>query len=394
MLIFAFILLLFSVPIYWTYDLINSLCTNSFNNNNKNSENIEGKFKKQNHILFKRKLKEFFIIVLFFICTLIFPISSTMVETGVPLQGYSYGGVITAYTPLSFNHMPTAFVIFILGIIAYYTLTSLNEKLAPLPYVLCCSTLIINIIFSFMIFTQIFMSSSVNESLDVTLLSYFSFCFLILSFMYIATLKRMMDKFRKEEESFNKEFSNPWFNKIYILFVKYNNKPILWIISFFPVLLIIQLILVIFGQQPDSFIKVFFDTSNYNYSKVIPPDPIIIPGDSHYLCTVSARGHEKIVKPLRAGIRSNKRILVNRQLLVANAFENILEQYTPKTHKAIRYIYDKYGYPLSKHINNKFSADLTYFIMKPLEWIFLVVLYSVDKNPENRINIQYSELRK
>lgn len=85
---------------------------------------------------------------------------------------------------------------------------------------------------------------------------------------------------------------------------------------------------------------------------------------------------------------------MNRQLLIANAFENILEQYTPKTHKIIRYFYDKYGYPLSKHINTKFSADLTYFLMKPLEWIFLIVLYSIDKNPENRIHIQYSELRK
>ncbi|KOA19706.1 hypothetical protein CLHOM_17950 [Clostridium homopropionicum DSM 5847] len=32
--------------------------------------------------------------------------------------------------------------------------------------------------------------------------------------------------------------------------------------------------------------------------------------------------------------------------------------------------------------------------MKPLEWFFLFILYIVDHNPENRINIQYSELRK
>ena len=109
---------------------------------------------------------------------------------------------------------------------------------------------------------------------------------------------------------------------------------------------------------------------------------------------MAARGHEKVVKPLRSGIRNGKRITVNRQLMVANAFENILEQYTPKLHKIIRYIYDEYGYPLSKHINSKFSADIVYYLMKPLEWSFLVVLYCVDDSPENRINIQYSELRK
>ena len=85
--------------------------------------------------------------------------------------------------------------------------------------------------------------------------------------------------------------------------------------------------------------------------------------------------------------------MVNRQLLIANAFENILEQYTPKLHKIIRNFYDKYGYPLSKHINTKLSADIVYILMKPLEWIFLFVLYTADKNPEDRINIQYSELR-
>jgi hypothetical protein len=32
-------------------------------------------------------------------------------------------------------------------------------------------------------------------------------------------------------------------------------------------------------------------------------------------------------------------------------------------------------------------------LMKPLEWFFLLVLYTVDAKPENRIHMQYSELR-
>ena len=57
-------------------------------------------------------------------------------------------------------------------------------------------------------------------------------------------------------------------------------------------------------------------------------------------------------------------------------------------------LHDQYGYPISRHINSKWSADVVYLVMKPLEWFFLVVLYTVDKNPENRIHVQYSELRK
>lgn len=370
-------LIFFTTPIYWFYKLIRCFC----NKNEVNGVSL--------------KIEYVFTVITFIICFSLFSFINSLVKTGLPLTKYEFDSTpLNIYTPLSFEHSLTLLVFFTLGVIAYYLLKSSKIDFAPIPYVILCSIVIINIIFSLLIFTQLI---GVKDSIDIVLspiLIIIGLNYLGLSFMYISLLKSKMDNVRVIEEHLNKKFKNKWFNKIYIFFIKYNNKPILWIITLFPVFIIIQLILVLFGQQPDSFIKVFFDTSNYTYSQVIPPDPIIIPGDSHYLCTVSARGHKKIVKPLRAGIRGNKRILVNRQLLVANAFENILEQYTPKTHKIIRYFYDKYGYPLSKHINTKFSADLTYFLMKPLEWIFLIVLYSIDKNPENRIHIQYSELRK
>ena len=89
------------------------------------------------------------------------------------------------------------------------------------------------------------------------------------------------------------------------------------------------------------------------------------------------------------GIRRGEKIVVNRQLCVANAFEDLIQEKTPRFHHFIRYIYDKYGYPLSKHINTAFQADITYILMKPLEWIFLLVLYIFDVNPENRIATQY-----
>ena len=109
----------------------------------------------------------------------------------------------------------------------------------------------------------------------------------------------------------------------------------------------------------------------------------------HYLCTVSLKGHKKIVKPIRYGVRRNQRIVVNRQLCVANAFEDLIQEKVPRIHRVIRNFYDKYGYPLSKHINNAFTADVVYILMKPLEYIFLAILYLFDKKPENRIAVQY-----
>ena len=34
-------------------------------------------------------------------------------------------------------------------------------------------------------------------------------------------------------------------------------------------------------------------------------------------------------------------------------------------------------------------ADLIYYLMKPLEWAFLAVLYLTDVRPEDRIAVQY-----
>jgi hypothetical protein len=162
------------------------------------------------------------------------------------------------------------------------------------------------------------------------------------------------------------------------------------VISFllvFPLLLILIIVLTLFGQQPDSIIKAFTETAEWTLSQKIPPPRLDYHG--HYLCTVAACGDERVVKPVRAGKRGNRLIVVNRQLLIANAFEDLIAEKLPKTHKIIRKTYDKIGLPISKHITTKRRSNLVYFIMKPLEWLFIFVLYTFDLKPENRINSQY-----
>lgn len=162
----------------------------------------------------------------------------------------------------------------------------------------------------------------------------------------------------------------------------------------FPVICLIPLtgllicICILFGQGPWGIIKAFTETSDWTYSTMISPPPEHYTG--HYLCTVAVNGHEKLVKPTRLGIRQGVKIGVNRQLCVANAFEQVIEEKTPRFHRLVRYIYDNYGYPLSKHITTKLRADIIYIVMKPLEWIFLAVLYLSDISPESRIAVQYT----
>lgn len=151
---------------------------------------------------------------------------------------------------------------------------------------------------------------------------------------------------------------------------------------------VLEIILILFGQTPDEMIKVFTNTADWTFSQHTPP-PKEIPPDSHYLCTVAAHGHSKLVKPLRTGKRHGHTILVNRQLLIANAFEDLIKERTPRFHHALRSFYDKTGLPISRYIRTKYRSDFVYIVMKPLEWIFLVVLYLFDAKPENRIAVQY-----
>ena len=168
---------------------------------------------------------------------------------------------------------------------------------------------------------------------------------------------------------------------------KSRNWPWLAVLVALPTLALVVLILMLFGQQPDSMIKAWTNTADWAFSQKIPPQNLII--DEHYLCTVAAGGHEKVVKPQRMGVRHGHPVVVNRQLCIANAFEQVLEEKTPRFHRFLRRNYDRYGYPFAKHIKEKWAMDLIYYLMKPLEWLFLLVLYLVDRKPENRIAMQY-----
>lgn len=163
----------------------------------------------------------------------------------------------------------------------------------------------------------------------------------------------------------------------------------LWpgLIAALPVLGIALALAHLFGGKPDDIAKVWTETADWTFSQQIAP-PNNIP-DGHYLCTVAAQGHKAVVKPQRLGMRHGRVVVVNRQLCVANAFEQLLEEKTPRLQRAVRSFYDKHGLPLSKLINKKWKADIVYIVMKPLEWLFFLILYLFDSEPEKRISVQY-----
>ncbi|MBQ7828153.1 MAG: hypothetical protein IJ386_07810 [Clostridia bacterium] len=174
---------------------------------------------------------------------------------------------------------------------------------------------------------------------------------------------------------------------VYTFMASSANLPWLGFLAALPLLGLCIVLLALFGQAPDSIIRVWTQTADWTLSNYEGPQNIMT--DQHYLCTVAAGGHRKVVKPIRAGMRHGHTVIVNRQLCIANAFEELLQERLPRFHKAVRGFYDRYGYPVAKHIRSPYAADAVWFLMKPLEWLFLLVLYTFDIKPENRIAVQY-----
>lgn len=275
------------------------------------------------------------------------------------------------HSPVSSEHTLTLAVLFAVAVIGHICLRFIPQnKRPPLFSALCISSIYIGC------------ALCVLWCVQITGASFFLFLFpinyIILSFRVIACEVLSADK-TAEEQTKMPRISAFLHNK--------SSLPVSALLLLIPLLGIIAVILLLFGQEPDSAIKLWTETADWTMSQKIAPENL--PRDGHYLCTVAAEGHKKLVKPLRTGKRHGHEITVNRQLCIANAFEQLLSERAPHLHRAIRNFYDKTGYPIAKHIKTPLAADIVYIIMKPLEWLFLLVLYLFDTKPENRIATQY-----
>lgn len=167
--------------------------------------------------------------------------------------------------------------------------------------------------------------------------------------------------------------------------------PLLLVLTL-PVLVLLSLLLYVFGQRPDSAIRAFTETYKSRFSQWDYQCENVECG-GHYLCSVAANGHRPLVKPVRIGKRQGHYIICNRQLLVSNAFEELIQEHFPSIHRLIRKQYDKVGDMVHRNYNiysKKWVSDLVYVLMKPAEWCFLLVLYLADRKPEQRIARQYA----
>lgn len=288
------------------------------------------------------------------------------------------------HSPLSVDSATTIFLLSLVAVIGYLFLRFREFSfLSPLKIVLGISCMYLGM--SLCIVWLIQISSSVHTILWP--LTAFPLNCILIAIKVIKELSFQWNEAHSSQEELQKYENRPFLKKLNGLLSRSCHWPWLAFLLMLPLLGILIGILALLGQAPDNVVKAWTETSDWNLFQQTAPQNLF--RDEHYLCTVAAGGHKKVVKPLRLGERQGHKVIVNRQLCIANAFEQILEEKTPRFHRWVRHTYDTYGYPFAKHIHREWEADLIYLLMKPAEWFFLAVIYFCDTKPENRIAVQY-----
>jgi len=167
------------------------------------------------------------------------------------------------------------------------------------------------------------------------------------------------------------------------------NRMLIRISHFFPFVALVTSFQYLFGQKPESIVKTFTQSHEGIFAQGICEKCASSTND--YLCTIAAQGYPAIVKPIRNGVRLGMPIVVTRQLLISNAFEELIMMKFPRIHKLVRKIYDALNIPVNQWCRYKAFATVIYFLWKPFEWTGLVCIYLFVNNPEEMINRQYLE---
>lgn len=292
------------------------------------------------------------------------------------------------YSPIGAGQAPTVIYYALLFFGALILFWKRRDKLPPLTAVICAVFLLIGLVLNVLFVVQLVGHdpSSVGSYTRYDEGFWLMLPLPVLNvFLAIWALAKFV--FAERRKSNERTYQNRYLQGINQLLASRWHQSVWVFVFLFPVLLISSLILFVFGQDYNSLVKVFTDTATWTFSQKMHPP--ILEHRGHYLCTVAACGSPKLVKPIRLGKRGGRTIIVNRQLQIANAFEECVHDLSPALHRFIRTNYDRYGYNLSKKITSPFGSNLTYMLMKPLEWVFLICLYICCTKPEEKISRQY-----
>jgi hypothetical protein len=283
--------------------------------------------------------------------------------------------------PFELNSYPTAVLLYVVPLVCYFVSAYFKRSLTPLVLALLPLGLMIGVIYSAILTIHF------GPMMMMVIMPVFGLPVIapLVGFIYVLYEFLVLHKYQQDQVA-RHTYTSPfltWLSNLFLLPL-WQKAPAVALLCT-PILALLQFILTLFGQAPDSMISMFTESCGFLLSHY---DSCGCGGD-HYLCSIAANGNKKLVKPLRLGLRKNEKVLVNRQLLIANAFENWMEEHVPRLHRFVRNTYDSLDIPVNKWSKDKRKANVLYVFMKPLEWMFLAWLYCFDRKPETRIALQY-----
>ena len=109
--------------------------------------------------------------------------------------------------------------------------------------------------------------------------------------------------------------------------------------------------------------KVALEIEAVEYAKLPTTNP------NCFVCSAAAHGHVGLV-----GAKSSDGIMVNTQMRRLKLLEFAMQIAMPQTHRRLRNVYNCIGPPMASICRkNAWLADVAFLVLKPLEWIALVV---------------------
>jgi hypothetical protein len=86
-----------------------------------------------------------------------------------------------------------------------------------------------------------------------------------------------------------------------------------------------------------------------------------------FVVTAAARGHRRFVGPFATVVRRGRCVEANRQLMTMWDFEKWWQAHAPRSHACFRRFYNRVGPMVARQIGSRWTADLVYLVLKPLE---------------------------
>lgn len=86
-----------------------------------------------------------------------------------------------------------------------------------------------------------------------------------------------------------------------------------------------------------------------------------------FIVTAAGRGHMRFVGRHIRVERNGRSLLVNQQLITFWRFENLWQNFAPRSHRIFRYGYNRIGPVIAARIKSPWLADCVFLAIKPLE---------------------------